>query len=255
MSRPYKDYTGQICGCWKVIERDFNPSSKSHETFWKSECQNCGSIASVRKGDLDKNPKSCNKCKGKIIQQKALERGCSIYIVNKGDIFGYLEVISEPFYPTSSPANRYVKCLCHNCNNIKDIRVDHLFGAYHSKTISCGCSKISSGELKIKQILDNLNIKYQQQYKIANFSNFSLFDFAIFDNNNELFCLIEYDGEQHFYPVDYFGGESQFKIQQERDKRKNEYCKENHILLIRIPYTDYDKIDSNYILSFLQFKK
>lgn len=29
-----KDYTGKICGCWKVIERDYHPKSKSHETFW-----------------------------------------------------------------------------------------------------------------------------------------------------------------------------------------------------------------------------
>lgn len=248
-----KDYTGQTCGCWKVIERDFNPQSKSHETFWICECQNCGNITSVRKGSLDQKPKSCNKCKGKLIQQKALEKGKSIYVTNKGDIFGYLEVLSEPFYLDKS--HRYVKCLCHNCGTVKDIRVDHLFGVHHSKTISCGCSKISSGELKIKQILDNLKINYQQQYQIVDFSRFSLFDFAIFDNDGNLKCLIEYDGEQHFRSVDFFGGETQFKIQQERDKRKDDYCEINNISLIRIPYTDYDKIDDSYILSLCHFQK
>lgn len=59
-----KDYTNQIHGCWKVLERDKNPKSKSHETFWLCECQNCGAIKSVRKTDLDKNPRSCNNCKG-----------------------------------------------------------------------------------------------------------------------------------------------------------------------------------------------
>ena len=61
-----KDYTNQIHGCWKVLERDKNPKSKSHETFWLCECQNCGAIKSVRKTDLDKNPRSCNNCKGQL---------------------------------------------------------------------------------------------------------------------------------------------------------------------------------------------
>ena len=62
--RKAKDYTGQIHGCWEVIERDYFPNSNSHETFWKCKCLNCGNEASVRKTDLDKNPISCNNCKG-----------------------------------------------------------------------------------------------------------------------------------------------------------------------------------------------
>ena len=38
MGRCLKDYTGTIHGCWKVLERDWHPSSKSHETFWIAEC-------------------------------------------------------------------------------------------------------------------------------------------------------------------------------------------------------------------------
>ena len=65
MGRKLKDYSGQIHGCWKVIERDKNPKSKSHEIFWICKCLSCGKISSVRKSVLDKNPKniiymSCN---------------------------------------------------------------------------------------------------------------------------------------------------------------------------------------------------
>ena len=28
---------------------------------------------------------------------------------------------------------------------------------------------------------------------------------------------------------------------------KREYCKQNNIKLVEIPYTDFDKIDNNYI--------
>lgn len=43
---------------------------------------------------------------------------------------------------------------------------------------------------------------------------------------------IEYQGEQHFHPVDLFGGAEQFQITQERDKRKRELCIQNNIKLI-----------------------
>lgn len=75
MGRKFKDYTGQVCGCWKVIERDYFPTSSSHETFWKCEYLNCGNKASVRKRDLDKKPKSCNNCKGKQLEKYPINIG------------------------------------------------------------------------------------------------------------------------------------------------------------------------------------
>lgn len=50
---------------------------------------------------------------------------------------------------------------------------------------------------------------------------------------------IEYDGRQHFMAIDYFGGEESFKKQQDRDRKKDLYCVNEGINLIRIPYTDY----------------
>ena len=75
------------------------------------------------------------------------------------------------------------------------------------------------------------------------------FDFAILDDNGNVIKLIEYDGEQHFKPIEKWGGEEKFLIQKERDERKNQYCKENNLNLLRIPYYDFDKITLNYLLS------
>lgn len=66
------------------------------------------------------------------------------------------------------------------------------------------------------------------------------FDFYLPDYN---YC-IEFDGKQHFEPV-HFGGISlkeakkDFKIQQIKDKIKDEYCKTNNIGLIRISYLEF----------------
>ena len=49
---------------------------------------------------------------------------------------------------------------------------------------------------------------------------------------------LEYQGIQHFEPVDFFGGEEGFQTTQERDKRKAELCQQNGVTLI---YWRYDE--------------
>ena len=51
---------------------------------------------------------------------------------------------------------------------------------------------------------------------------------------------IEYNGIQHYKPVDVFGGEEQLKIQIEQDSLKLEKCKQNNIELLIIRY-DHQK--------------
>ena len=71
------------------------------------------------------------------------------------------------------------------------------------------------------------------------------FDFYLPDYN----AIIEYDGEQHFMPVDFAnkGAElatNSYNKNLKRDEIKNKYCKDNDIRLIRIPYYEYDNIES-----------
>lgn len=47
---------------------------------------------------------------------------------------------------------------------------------------------------------------------------------------------IEYQGKQHFEPVDYFGGKDSFEKQQERDELKAQLSKENGVKLVYINY-------------------
>ena len=62
--------------------------------------------------------------------------------------------------------------------------------------------------------------------------------------------LIEYDGEQHFHTTK----NDRFKYEElkKRDEFKNEWCKKNNIPLIRIPYTDYNKINAENMRRIIQ---
>lgn len=246
MGRKCKDYTNQIHGCWKVIERDWHPKSKSHETFWKCKCLNCGNESSVRKTELDKNPKSCNKCKLTIHNYP---NKCSWKI---GDVYGKLTIIGAGA-PKSN--HTYVKVQCSCGSDPFEVRLEHLKGqSRHGKTISCGCTKESSGELKIRNILESIDVNFQTQYRVKDKENkIMIFDFVILDKNNQIISCIEYNGEQHYNPIEFFGGEETFKKQQERDNRKIEYCKEHDIKLLWIPYWKYDEIDSDMLQPYLGF--
>ena len=242
---PLKLQAGMRFGDWEVIERDYNPISKQHSTFWFCKCHLCGEIYSVSRDSLVKGKSSCcNHCKGEKIKDKADKKGLFVWKV--GDVFGLLTIIKSAGVKAG---HSYVECEC-KCGNIVKVRIDHLKGQSHGRTISCGCATESSGEIKITQLLEEANIDFQKQYRIKEFNISAPFDFAIFDESKELLGLIEYDGEQHFKSVEIWGGEEKLKLQQERDEKKNKWCKENNVRLIRIPYTEYDNLTIEYLLSY-----
>lgn len=150
----------------------------------------------------------------------------------------------------------YWNCLCLSCN--KNIIPVWAWDLKRESRSSCGCKGRvkSKGEEKIAQILNEYNIKFYPEFTFKDLYTSKghpyRFDFAIIDDDENPTCLIEYNGSQH-----YRGGfyESLESIQ-ERDTIKKEYCTKNNIPLIEIPYTDYDKIDINYLLNkFNEVKK
>lgn len=52
----------------------------------------------------------------------------------------------------------------------------------------------------------------------------------------KLFLSIEYQGKQHFEPVEYFGGKEHYERQVERDKLKMKLSEANGVKLIYINY-------------------
>ncbi len=107
---------------------------------------------------------------------------------------------------------------------------------------SCPICNESKGEKAIRLYLENNNIKFIQEYRFEDCRyKYTLpFDFYIPEYN----LCIEFDGVQHFEAIEHFGGGKSFKLTKNRDKIKNEYCKENDIELLRIPYWEIDNIES-----------
>ena len=55
---------------------------------------------------------------------------------------------------------------------------------------------------------------------------------------------VEYQGIQHYSPVDFFGGEDALLQRKELDEQKRTLCEENGVRLIEWPY-DVQPTDSN----------
>jgi hypothetical protein len=113
-----------------------------------------------------------------------------------------------------------------------------------SKGTGCPICKESKGERKIREFLESLKIKFISQYEINGLVGLGgknlKFDFSIFDNNKNLLFLIEFDGEFHFNK---YYEEQNFETLQIHDKRKDQYCIDNSINLVRIPYWEFEDIE------------
>lgn len=102
--------------------------------------------------------------------------------------------------------------------------------------IRCPHCYRSKGEEVIREYLTINNYSFKEQFKIKECRNIRPlpFDFALFESN-KLICLIEYDGAQHFEKK-FSSNEKEFLRTQKNDKIKNDFCKNNKIILIRIKY-------------------
>jgi len=99
------------------------------------------------------------------------------------------------------------------------------------------CNFESKGERIICDTLKLLNIDFKRQFKIKECKNKrSLpFDFAILKNNT-LLKLIEYQGEQHYKLMRFTDSKIILEKTKMRDKIKFDFCSQNNIPLLVIPY-------------------
>jgi hypothetical protein len=109
-----------------------------------------------------------------------------------------------------------------------------------------GCPKCLEprGELEVEKWLSSEGLlpekDYFPQYFFEDCKNerYLYFDFYIPSEN----LCIEYNGKQHYEPVEFFGGKKEFDKNKQRDLIKEKYCETNKIKLLIIPYWNKEKI-------------
>lgn len=233
-----KKYIGKTYNYLTIIERDEEYKKKINpvnaNAYYKCRCK-CGNIISGRiTAIVNGEIKSCGCLKDK--QNKINLIPNKIHDLTN-QRFGKLTVISG--YQKTHGGDYWWHCQC-DCGSTIDVRG---YSLLRGDTRSCGCLTISRGEEQILSILKENNISFL--YDTAFFKDLILpsgflgcYDFILFDDNVQPYRLIEYDGKQHYQPIEYFGGEAGFKIRQLNDNIKNEYALSRNLPLVRIPYTE-----------------
>lgn len=112
---------------------------------------------------------------------------------------------------------------------------------------STGCTKCSYEELVSRQVKDIRNIltessiSFNMEHTFDDCRNKKVlpYDFFVDDLN----LCIEYDGRQHYEPIEHWGGKKGLDYIQRNDSIKSTYCKDKNIKLLRIKY-DEDHIET-----------
>lgn len=164
----------------------------------------------------------------------------------------------NPYYNFIKPLNsfknssQYWEISCKQCGKkYKEIPVFLISNTRKNGNNPCSCWKTQSkGIVKIEQLLSKNNHSYIKEKTfptcLSPKNNNLRFDFFV-DNK----YLIEYDGEQHYSPTFFnqnLNAEEKFKQQQEYDNIKNQWCINNNIILIRIPYFHYKELTINDLI-------
>ena len=107
---------------------------------------------------------------------------------------------------------------------------------WHLSGNGCKLCKESKGEISISKYLDDKKIIYIREHKFHDCKNIKnlIFDFYIHSMN----ICIEYNGIQHYKPIDNFGGYERYINQVENDNIKIKYCLDRKIDLIIVSYKD-----------------
>lgn len=227
-----KDISGQRFG--RLTALYLYGYDDNNYPVWLCQCD-CGNKTVVKYSNLiSGNTKSC----GCLLEECRYENHKKDL---GGKIFGNVLAIS----PTDK---RYFGCIVWKC---KCLLCGEEFECPSNLLIkgdatSCGCDRvISKGEERIADILKENKITYIRQKRFEECKDIEQlpYDFYI----ESLNLLIEYDGEQHFHPIKFFGGEEKFSLLKKHDTIKNNFAKENNILLLRIPFFDYEKISIEYL--------
>ena len=209
----------------KLIEEHYDIISTSvvdTHTHYQVKCKKCGHVRETSLKNLIKHLE-CG-CETGVMRNRTEQE--FIDTVNKYSLQGEYELLSEYKNQTTK-----VKLRHKQCGFIWEVRPGDVV---HGRS---GCPKCaayeSKGVKKIKALLNEYNVPYEQEVRLDNSRQRFDFYFA------ELLVAIEFNGKQHYEETPFFA--YTLAEQQERDNKKRAYCIEHGIELIEIPYSYSDE--------------
>ena len=238
MKYNYNEFINKRFGKIKIIEIYDKKVNNQNIKFAKCLCD-CGNLIEKRFYDVkDGKITSCRKCD-------------SILLLGKH--FGELTVI-DTFYRENTKNKNDLWCNCRcSCGKSVDVRTRSLTRK-ESPQISCGCIKVSKGQKIIGNWLESHHISFTKEETFnkadglkTDKCNYLRFDIFIPSKN----LIIEFDGIQHFYPIEMWGGENALLKTQEHDLIKNNWANENNIDIIRFNYKQTKQQIENILNSLL----
>lgn len=228
----YPDLKGKIFGRLTVLDVLYIYPYKNNrsDTMCKCQCECGNTVYLVPAILLGGRQHSC----GCLEKESRYERKHNLMLY-PGQRFGHLQVLSLSSTKKDANNNCFWHCKC-DCGNYCDVAYHALISGH---TRSCGCNKQSKYEEFASKILLHLHIQNQREYSYNDLlgtdgKSVLRFDFHFLYKGQE-YCL-ECQGQQHYEIVKGWGGEMGFKKRNILDEKKRQYCQDNGIILICVPY-------------------
>lgn len=254
--RVKENLIGQRFGRWLVVNEAPNRVSltgKTRSIMWKCRCD-CGTVKDVRARALKTGTSTSCGCLQREHVSKALTDDLT------GRRFSYLTVLYRNGSHAHSKKRNGSKsavwhCRC-DCGNELDVMGMSL---KNGDCTSCGCKKRSRLELDTQKYLESIGFVLKRDFWIEkSFKDLQSvvggklrFDFYI--KTKDFSCFIECQGEQHYKPIEWFGGQEYYNRLTKNSEIKRQYASERGIDMIEVPYTlctfeDVSDFLSNYFV-------
>lgn len=220
----FKQKVYQLTGHEYSIQSEYighhKPISIKHET--------CGRVYKVAPSDFLKG-RRCKRC---IFNDKKKTNKAWVSQVEllTGNEYNFLDT-----YQGDSIKLRYK----HSCGGIHTVTPNNFINGSR-----CPLCQESSGESNIRLFLSRQDIIFQPQATFPGLTWEKPLKYDFYLPGHKM--LIEFQGIQHYEPVDLFGGKESFKLQCLKDNVKRQYAKKAGLKLIEISYkhNTYQKIES-----------
>ena len=234
----------------KVLNKNiiFISEYKGCEKPVKCFCKGCNTtFVCGRPIDLFKRPCGCPTC-AKINRGLKRRKSHEDFVRDMSIANPDITIIGQ-----YTGTHRLIKCRC----NIDGHEWESYAANLLNGSAKCPICNMSAGEANLVKFMKEHNINYKTQKTFSDCKDIKHLRFDVYDADNSI--LFEFQGEQHYFPIDFSGiGEEyatkQFDELQKRDTLKKQYCEKNNITLVCIPYWERDNIE-RYLLENVEIYK